>query len=240
MIIVLILLSIVVVVLGVRARKSPALKLPAVIAAVLAGGLAAYHVFTSSPDPHLPIDVPPEEALGYVLAQRMLEDVPGGGKVIVFRPETDDPRLVTIYSARMDGINRALAGSFEVVSSGPLLRYGSQEDRQAWLQMEMGFPLEAFRQWAGDHADAVAAISLLGMPVGRLSANTGLPPMYVAELRGVAWDPNRLPAGIKAVVTYRSDRELDQTRTKELLSVFEQNFALYPAVEKGEPQQGGE
>ena len=51
----------------------------------------------------------------------------------------------------------------------------------------------------------------------------------------VTWDPRRLPKGVASVVTYRPDREVDQARTKELLTVFEQNYALYPP-----PASGGE
>ena len=232
--ILLIILFLAVIALSVAGKKTPALRIPAVILAVIAAGVAVLRLFTFGPEEGLVVDVPPEEALGYVLASRVQNDYPDGGKVIVFGPQTDEERLLKVHTARMKGIERALGERYQIVIRGPQVRYGNTEDSEAWSRLTLGFPLQSFQEWAAADEDAVAAISLLGMPAGNLKrSKTGLPPLYVAGINGRVRDPSRLPPGIATVVTYRNDRDFDTDRSKQLQEIFDQTFVAYPPLAGG-------
>jgi hypothetical protein len=216
--------------LAVAGKRTPSLRTPTLAVAGLATVVTVIRLWTTfAAEEGASVDVPPEEALGYVLASRVQADCPEGGKLIVFGPNTDEERLLAVTNARMDGIERALRGPFDIVRRGPQLRYGNTEDSKAWSQMTFGFPLRSFQEWAAEDQDAVAAISLLGMPVGSIPAKgTGLPPLYVVGLSGADWDPNQLPPGVATVVTYRDDRDFDAQRPKTLQAIFDQTFVAYP------------
>jgi hypothetical protein len=231
MAILLVILFLAVIALTVAGKKTPALRVLAVILAGIAAAVAVLRLFTFAPGEGLTVDVPPEEALGFVLASRVQTDYPDGGKVIVFGPQTDEDRLLEVTTARMEGIQRVLGESHQIVVRGPLVRYGNMEDSEAWSRMTLGFPLRSFQEWAAADEDAVAAISLLGMPAGNLNRlEATVPPLYVAGINGLNRDPNRLPPGIATVVTYRNDRDFDVDRAKQLQEIFDQTFVAYPPL----------
>lgn len=111
-------------------------------------------------------------AIGYVIGDAIRERHPGGGDLLAIVPRPMDGRS----EAKLEGLKEGLGNAFNIVQQ----QFRLYTDEGQYLGEGFWMRAEDYNPFFEQHADAVAAVTLIGLPhpmeAQRLMANR--PPLY--------------------------------------------------------------
>lgn len=186
-------------VVGLRKKQPGAMRaVVAVLCLVAIAMVVMNSLYQAKPGPEPGSETRNRHWLASAQLGRMLaDDLAAGGKVLVVQmPSESGGGAASLVQSQLDGLKAGYVGTdVEFISVQPVVG----EDDSPMAAME-ALTLEEFQGALDAHADAVACVSFLDLPLGELG-DTKVPPVYAMDVvvSGL-WKPALESGLVRAVV----------------------------------------